>query len=150
MTNDAPYRGNVATLPDSDTSNAVSMDGDKERIDAMQLVVFDAKAARTEWHDPRVTSIVDARWYMARRSDGASPVYCSVWIRTRDGRHFSGHGKAGGYGYHKQSAALQDALDSAGVKLAKPINGCGDGAMCHALTAVGKAAGYGRCPQGIV
>lgn len=42
--------------------------------------------------------------------------YCCLWIHGEN-IWFSGKGQAGGYGYHKTSAAFQGALDSAGVKL---------------------------------
>src|SRR5690606_3065831 len=91
--------------------------------------------------DDRPVELAQARFWMARRSDGASPVYCSVWT-YREGRHTAGHGRARGYGYHRQSAALAAALDSAGITLAEPIDGRGDGAMRDALLAVGVAMGY--------
>lgn len=76
------------------------------------------------------------------QSPRGSVVYCSVRIKTRDGRYTSGAGNAGGYGYHKASAALGDALTSAGVRLDSAINGRGDSAMRDALRAVAEAAGY--------
>jgi hypothetical protein len=77
-----------------------------------------------------------ARWYMARRGDGTSPVYCSVWINDGAGIDASGHGRARGYGYHKMSAALDAALASAGVHLARDFCGAGSQAMREALHAV--------------
>ena len=52
----------------------------------------------------------------------------------------SGHGKAGGYGYHKESAALQEAIESAGIKLRSPIDGAGDSAVRGAMEAINRAA----------
>ena len=65
---------------------------------------------------------------------------------------------AGGYGYHKESAALDSAIKSAGIELygsnystwgdSKPdykrrahIGGCGNGSMLTALKAIARAAG---------
>lgn len=59
--------------------------------------------------------VVVARCYMGR-SSSASVVYCSLWVHAGE-LHCSGKGSAGGYGYHKPSAALQDAISSAGVEL---------------------------------
>lgn len=100
-------------------------------------------------------TICEARFYMARRSDGASPVYCSLWVHGE--LYCSGRGKASGYGYHKQSAALQAAIDSAGINLTgnnysrvpeddndkkqARIDGCGTRAMENAMQAIAVAAG---------
>ena len=67
--------------------------------------------------------------------------YACVWIGT--GKFYSsGGGKAGGYGYHRASAALQNALDDAGIKLSEPIDGRGEQAMIDALAATAKVLGY--------
>lgn len=123
----------TATMPTSGHQNGRNLDGDKERIATLTLVGV---------RDGAPVELAQARFWMARRSDGASPVYCSVWTYgpRRDGT--AGHGIARGYGYHKQSAALQGALAHAGIILAEPIDGRGDGAMRDALLAVGVAMGY--------
>lgn len=156
-TKQAPYDYNRATLPNAEThgdpQNAVNRSGDKETVQTLALMFFDASARKrshaqakeagydTNPHDGFATPI-EARWYMGR-SNSASTVYCSVWIRTRDGqRYISGNGSAGGYGYDKFSAAFDDALRSAGVKLEKSCGGCGDGPMRKAMLAVAKACGY--------
>ena len=95
----------------------------------------------------------------------ASRVYCCVWIFPKDGGPtHAGGGHAGGYGYHKASAAMESALDAAGVKLESRVEpaarrdgikarakyergglaGRGDSAMLEALHALAKAAGYPR------
>lgn len=53
----------------------------------------------------------------------------------------SGSGKAGGGGYHKESAAMQEALNVAGFTFAEPFDGCGDGAMTDALNAIAHRMG---------
>jgi hypothetical protein len=120
----------TATMPAKPVTNGRNLDGDKERITTLTLVGV---------RDGRPVELAQARFWMARRSDGASPVYCSVWVYGAGG---GGHARANGYGYHKQSAALQAALDSAGITLAEPIDGRGDSAMRDALLAVGVAMGY--------
>jgi hypothetical protein len=93
----------------------------------------------------KLACVAEARFYMGRRSDGASPVYCSLWVHGDN--YTSGTGSAGGFGYHKQSAALQAAMKSAGVFLWADagthayIDGVGDGAMRDAMTAIAIAAG---------
>ena len=113
--------------------------------------------------------IVDCRTYGA----GAT-VYCSIWVQSvKENKRpadwvygsTSGKGSAGGYGYHKSSAAVADAIRSAGIVLTgspygrpsdsdtpahtramlkKParIGGCGDESIRCALLAIAYAAGY--------
>lgn len=66
----------------------------------------------------------------------------SVWVHGDGG--CAGHGTAGGYGYHRVSAAMQEALTSAGIKLAVPIDSVGDQAMEDALLAIAAHLGYPR------
>lgn len=134
-----------ATLPSGDVSNAVNYGGEKETVSTYQ-VVGKKKGA--------LCSIVEARFYMGR-SASASTVYCALWVSGDT--YCSGRGKAGGYGYHKESAALAGAIRSAGIQLTganyehhegridykKPayISGCGAGSMRMALKAIARAAG---------
>ena len=130
-----------------ETSNAKNLSGEKETVN--RIVLIDKKSEHCA---------VDARFYMASGRN-ASTVYCSIWVRTKCGKFYSGHGKAGGYGYHKESAALSDAIKSAGIELygdqynrAKQqknkrahIDGCGETAMYDACNAIAYAAGYRDC-----
>lgn len=96
-------------------------------------------------------SVVTVRFYGA-----GTTVYCCVWIHTRDARGTIGAGaKAGGYGYHKESAALAAALDRAGVQLesqSEPgeryqpggLSARGDSAILEVVKAVARAAGAPR------
>lgn len=68
----------------------------------------------------------------------ATVAYCCIWIHGPDA-HGSGAGKAGGGGYHKESAALSEALRDAGIVLSESISGRGDSAMEDALAAVARA-----------
>ncbi len=88
------------------------------------------------------SAIVQARWYWPGR-DGASNCYCCVWIHGDDS-HGRGGGKAGGYGYHKESSALQEALNAAGVSMSEGIDGRGDQAMFAALESVARAVVKGK------
>jgi hypothetical protein len=54
----------------------------------------------------------------------------------------AGWGMASGGGYHRVSAAMQAALDRAGIKLDKRIDGVGDRAMEDALRAIAAYLGY--------
>lgn len=137
----APYDGNTATIPDHDTENATNYSPEKETVDRWLVVVFTGETIETA---------IDARFYMGRSSQ-AQVVYCSLWAHSRQrDRFIAGRGQAGGCGYHKLSAALDEALASAGVKLGKRIDGAGETAMRHALLAVASALGYDGCPIEVI
>lgn len=72
-----------------------------------------------------------------------SVVYCVAWFWGRD-KSCRGYGKAGGYGYHKPSAAMEEALKAAGCVLAEPIDGRGDSAMRDAMLAIADYFGISR------
>ena len=85
------------------------------------------------------TSPITVRWYMGR-SNSASVVYCSIW--TSSNTHYAtGHGKAGGYGYCKQSAAFGCAVRSAGIRLSSSVDGVGHSAIHEACEAIARAMG---------
>ena len=134
-------------------SNGRNYADTKETIQELQVV---ARRSKTSAYDAGKLFVpVVARFYMGR-SRNASSVYCSIWVNG-EGIHTAGHGTAGGYGYHKTSAALSSALSSAGIELwGSPydgendhtengqrayIGGCGDQAMRSALLAVARATG---------
>jgi len=144
-THTEPYAANVATFKDFEkygyARNAVNCYGKKELMKSEKLTAFEKKT--NTFH-----TVLDARWYMGR-SSSASVLYCSVWITLRNGRSISGHGSAGGGGYDKYSAAFDDAVTSAGIILESSVHGYGEGPMHIAMTAIAKAAGYGRLQQTI-
>lgn len=125
----------IATIPpyNQGKQNAKNLAGNKETVDRYLCIAKQKKAPDGDFLTP-----VDARFYMGRSSN-ASVVYCSVWINCC-GYMISGHGQAGGYGYDKTSAALGDALESAGVVLNRSINGSGQ--TREALEAIAEALGY--------
>lgn len=113
--------------------NGKNLDNDKERTLTLQAV------APTSPTDPTPRVYAEARFWMGRART-ASTVYCSVWVRA-PGTSASGHGTAGGHGYHKPSAALALAMRSAGITLTESIGAAGTRAMEEALRAVAIAAG---------
>ena len=119
----------AATLPPTTQANGKNLSPQKELVSAMSAVAA---------VNGKMREVVIARWYKARKSDGASPVYASIWTYGA-GFDISGHGRATGYGYHKASAALSTALDSAGIVLSERISGVGDGATRSALEAIARA-----------
>ncbi len=64
--------------------------------------------------------------------------YCCVWLHGFD-LWQKGAAYAGGYGYHRGSAAAAYALQNVGVKLSESIDGCGDSAIRNAVEAVTRA-----------
>lgn len=134
-------------------SNGRNYGDTKETISELRVIA--RRSANAAYDAGKLCEVVTARFYMGR-SRNASQVYCSFWVHA-EGIHTAGHGVAGGYGYHKQSAALSAALTNAGVELwGSPydkenedtnegqrayISGCGDSAMRSALVAVARATG---------
>ena len=119
----------TAALPRAMQSNGKNMSPQKELVGGMSAVAV---------VNGKMCEVVIARWYIARKADGASPVYASIWVYSA-GHSISGHGRATGYGYHKASAALSEALDSAGIVLSERIAGMGDRAIDRALEAIARA-----------
>ena len=121
-----------AKFTKTDVSNARNLGDKKETIRQMVLITH---------KDGGFKEPVVVRWYMSRSGDGASPVYCSMWVNHHP-YYVSGRGKAGGYGYHKASAAFQDACDSAGIELSQPVDGRGASLVKEAMFAIGEALGF--------
>ncbi len=87
---------------------------------------------------PAMEDIIIARFYQA-----TSICYCCLWVHSKKSKYYlSGGGKAGGYGYHKPSQALEEAIHDATIELSESIGGYGDDAMERALTAIARACGY--------
>lgn len=116
----------------------------KELVSACSLVV--------RLPSGELREVVTARCYMGR-SASASVVHAVIWVRCADGEWTSGSGSAGGYGYHKESAALADAVKSAGIEL-KDLDrtdrpdrrfdfaGTGESYYPQVFESIARAAGY--------
>ena len=124
----------MKALIGSPVSNAKNLGGDKEMTATLNVVVV---------KDRKIHEPITVRWYMGRSRD-AQNVLCSVWIKGD--RWNSGHGVAGGYGYHKKSEAFARALDDANISLNKPVGGRGDSAVWDACDAIVRALGYRSKP----
>lgn len=94
-----------AILPTTEISNAMQP-RNKETINNWVALAHTKEG---------IKELVTVRWYMGR-AYSASVVYCCIWVHSKP-FWVSGKGSAGGYGYHKSSAALQEAITSAGIKL---------------------------------
>jgi hypothetical protein len=90
----------------SQVSNGRNYGNEKELVDIFNVV----GKVNGELRD-----VVCCRAYMGR-SSSASVVYASIWVHS-PGVSTSGKGSAGGGGYHKVSAAIGDAISSAGIEL---------------------------------
>lgn len=88
--------------------------------------------------DGKAIEPITYRAYMGR-SKGAATVYATIWIHSSE-CHRSGSGKAGGYGYHKESAAAYEAAISCGFEFNKHLAGTGQ--IDQMLEAMALALGY--------
>jgi hypothetical protein len=103
--------------------------------------------------------VITLRTYFNEKGSGMQPVRACVWITPAvDGPWHSGRGSASGCGYHKESAAIADACEAAGVQLfgnayarqgekadyKKPFyfGGTGSSGYETIFKAIGRAAGY--------
>jgi hypothetical protein len=121
-----------ATLPAADVMNGKNLDGDKPFT--MAIVIVDRKTG----HEP-VKAVI---WHSQSKGSNFATVWAHGKLPGAFARHVAGHGRATGYGYHRPSAALGAAFDSAGIKLSEAIDGRGSQAMRDACIAVAVALGY--------
>lgn len=111
-------------------------------------------------HNGELREAITVRTYYSQRGSGMQPVRACIWISPADsnGEWHSGRGSAGGYGYHKESQAIADAIDSAGITLwgatyerqDEPVSfknrvyfgGTGSSSYQRVFEAIARAAGY--------
>lgn len=116
----------------------------KELVSAYSLVV--------RMPSGELREVVTVKCYMGG-SASASVVYAVMWVRCKDGEWTSGSGSAGGYGYHKESAAIADAVRSAGIELKDldrtdrkdrwfDFGGTGESYYPQVFDAIARAAGH--------
>lgn len=80
-------------------------------------------------------------WAELRLYATPSRHYACFWLFGRKNGCISGGAYAGGYGYHRASAAAGAAIKRAGITLSDSISGVGDSAIKEALKAIGVACG---------
>jgi hypothetical protein len=80
--------------------------------------------------DDKIVEAVDCRIYGTNARN-----YCCLWWRA-NGKYGSGSDYAGGYGYHRPSAAAAGAFSASGVELDSDISGRGDRAIEDAVLAL--------------
>jgi hypothetical protein len=115
----------------------------KELVSAYSLVVRLPSGEMRE--------VITVKCYMGR-SASASVVHAVLWVKCADGHWTSGSGSAGGWGYHKESAAISDAISSAGIELKDvgndrkdhwfDLGGTGGSYYPQVFEAIARAAGY--------
>lgn len=64
-----------------------------------------------------------------------------LWVNSKN-LTTSGTGKANGYGYHKPSAAVAEAIKNAGIELSFNISGVGNSAIKEAMIAIAELIGH--------
>ena len=87
--------------------------------------------------DGAIRELAECRLYMSN-SRSASRITAILWVHGD--KYASGSGHADGYGYHKQSAAVESAINAAGFELSEHIGGRGEQAIVDGLKAVARAA----------
>jgi len=117
----------VSLSPSAPSVNIPESWDRRELVDSWTLLAF---------RDGKFAELVTVRWKMARSGSGTQ--YCAVFFSGLP-EYRVGYAKAGGYGYHKASAAFESACLSAGVTFDKGVGGVGDSAVREALLALGRA-----------
>lgn len=129
----------------------------------MEVLKFDPRESKRKVQSYRKESSFHEEWSLidldmgqdvlnVRFYGSGSVVYCVAWVSLwRHGISKAGAtgtcrgcGKAGGYGYHKASAAMEEALQDAGFTLSESISGVGETAMRAALEAIAAHVGIAR------
>lgn len=109
---------------------------EKNFSDCYQVITFDAK--KKSEIDSGFRVLVDLREYHTNTKS-----YACIWLNDNiKDLHGSGSGSASGYGYHRGSAAVSEAIQRMGIELSEDISGRGDSAIELALHAIAKRLGY--------
>lgn len=69
--------------------------------------------------------------------DTGQTIHCIAWLSGNE-HYTSGYGKAGGYGYCKESAAMESAIIDSGIKMDRYWGGSGDISMREAAFSIAK------------
>lgn len=138
----APYDFNRVKSFTPRDNNMSNMDK-KERIATLAFIAPNPKYRKGDAYSKRYVKAIDIRLFVSRGSDGGGNVYAQVWAHSRDGTQYTrGHGSASGYGYHKESAAVDAAFSHAGVNLLSDFSGYGDEPMRIAIKTLAARLGW--------
>lgn len=88
------------------------------------------KYGRNEMH-----ALIELRLYGTGNQN-----FACLWVHGEQ-INTQGSGRAGGYGYHRPSAAAGEAIRNAGFSLSHDIGGVGDDAIKEALGAIAECLG---------
>jgi len=128
-----------AILPETHIGNGKHYDN-KAQIKCY-IVVAKVNGQYVKYVEPVTVRV----WKNAR----AERVYASIWVQHTTLCAGTGYAGGGGGGYDKTSAAIESAIESAGIcikssetGLDADIAGRGDSATRDALEAIAKALGY--------
>lgn len=136
-------------LPDCTTRVLVAA----TRFQPLNLIQYESRMGAS-----RGASTVHGFLWVRRFGDGVKPLAIKRGESVPFAYTNSGTGKAGGYGYHKDSAAFQECLNNAGIILEgrggrlgegrtwQRLNVGGGGSSCidAALYAIGESLGFSR------
>jgi len=126
----------IATIIGDGQQNGKNYSGEKALLSCLTVLA----PTQGERSNHELAEVVTVRTYGAKRG-GGSRNYVSLWA-SGHGKYLAGHGQAGGWGYHRPSAAAQNAFESAGVNLSEAIDGRGETATEAAALALARALGY--------
>jgi hypothetical protein len=87
------------------------------------------------WGRNKLNSKIELRLYGTGNQN-----FACLWVWGQE-INTQGSGRAGGYGYHRPSAAAQEAISNAGFTLSQDIGGVGHEAIHEALCAIAEAIG---------
>ena len=103
---------------------------------AYKLIDLDAPDCKKLYE----SAIIDVRVFWPDDSETCSAV---IWIKDIKGKRYAyGIGETTGYGYHHESAAIQDAFEDMGIEFDRSFDGVGKRAQEIAICGVGEALGY--------
>lgn len=97
--------------------------------------IIEMSRERYGCHKRLVNASIELRLYGTGNQN-----FACLWVHSEP-VHTQGSGRAGGYGYHRPSAAAQEAIYNAGFELSDSISGVGDSAIEEALVAVAESLG---------
>lgn len=133
MNNNAPYSHNRVVKINNANPEMPNL-WNKEKAETFVFVAPVRSQTR------KFAKAVEVRIYWSRNGQTA---YAVVFAHNRDHTmHLNGHGKAGGYGYHKESAAACEAFSSAGIELERHFGGCGESPIIKAVEALARKLGW--------
>jgi len=90
--------------------------------------------------EPFESTVIDVRVFWGNNS---GTCWAVIWIKDKKGNRYGwGIGKTSGYGYHHESAAIQDAFQEMGIEFDRSFDGSGTKAQENAIRNVGEAMGY--------